>query len=258
MDSDHSSVAFARAVGDGWARLVRGAAHGEVLLLPGGSLGIGGEAFGEMNWADIVGPDGGDEAMRAFVRRLRERGLPGTITALPELAAELAPVATELGLAADPEPMPLMRCRAEDAPVARPPAPGVEVRRVTGRDETPGVALVLAEAFECPLPLCEAMLGPDLPAVHDVAFFAATVDGEPAGSVGTARVGDCVGIYAVGTRPALRRRGVAATTLVTAMSWYVPRGVRTFGLHASAAGAPVYSGLGFELVAEVASWLVPT
>lgn len=256
MATDLSSAAFARAVGDGWARLVRGAVNGEVLLLPGGSLGIGGEAFGEMNWADIVGPDGAADALRLFVRRLRDRGLPGTITVLPALAAELAPIAGELGLDADPAPMPLMGCPAEDARIDRSPASGVEVKRAAERSDASGVALVLAEAFECPLPLCEAMLGPDLPAVPDLEFFVATVDGEPAGSVGTARVGDTVGVYAVGTRPAFRRRGVAATTLAAAMSWYIPRGVRAFGLHASAAGAPVYTGLGFEVVAEVTSWLV--
>lgn len=256
MATDLSSLAFARDVGDGWARLVRGATHGEVLLMPGGSLGIGGEAFGEMNWGDIVSADGAADALRAFTRRLRERGLPGVITALPELGAELTPVAAALDLEVDDAPMPLMRCRARDARVEQSLAPGVSVRRASVRSDSADIALVVAEAFGCPLPLCEAMLGPDMPAAPDVDFFIATVDGEPVGTVGTARVGDTVGVYAVGTRPAFRRRGVAATTLVNAVSWHLTRGARDFGLHASAAGAPVYLGLGFETVAEVSSWLV--
>ena len=255
MTEPGSSIAFAREVGDGWARLVRGAVHGEALLLPGGSLGIGGEAFGEMNWADVYGPDGAAaaDALRAFAARLRERGLPGFITATSAVADEVAAAAAELGLPPDDLPMPLMACGADRA---RPVGRRHQTERVTDQTLVLQVAEVLGEAFECPAWMCANMLGPDLVVMPDVDVFVANVDGEMAAVVGTARVGSTVGVYAVGTRPSLRRRGAAAAALSAAMEYHLGRGAAAFGLHASTEGAPVYERLGFEVVDRVAGWMV--
>jgi GNAT superfamily N-acetyltransferase len=253
MTEARSSVVFAREVGDGWARLVRGAVHGETLLLPGGSLGIGGEAFGEMNWGDVFGPDGAADALRAFAARLRDRRLPGIVTAASAVADEVAAAAAELGLRPDDLPMPLMACVADKAR----PAGGRHVaERVADQTLVPKVAEVLGEAFECPAWMCVNMLGPDLASVPDVDFFVAHLDGDMAAVVSTARVGATVGVYAVGTRPSLRRRGAAASALSAAMEYHLARGAAAFGLHASAAGAPVYERLGFEIVDPGSGWFV--
>lgn len=248
-------VAFSRAVGDGWARLVRGAVHGESLLLPGGSLGIGGEAFAEMNWADVYGSDGAAaaEALRAFAGRLRDRGLPGIVTVTSAVAGEAATAAAELGLRADDGPMPLMACRADQT---RPSRASSETEQVTDPKLLVQVAEVLGEAFECPTWMCVNMLGPGLVAIPDVDFFLARLDGEVAAVVGTARVGTTVGVYAVGTRPRLRRRGAASSALSAAMMYHLGRGVETFGLHASTEGGFVYERLGFEVVDRVSGWVV--
>jgi GNAT superfamily N-acetyltransferase len=244
---------FAREVGDGWARLVRGAVHGESLLLPGGSLGVGGEAFAEMNWGDVFGPDGADDALRAFAARLRERGLPGMIAATSAVADEVAAAATELGLRPDDLPMPLMACSAGQV---RPAGRRHEAERVVDQALVPEVAGVLGEAFECPVWMCVNMLGPDLASVPDVDFFVARVDGEMAAVVGTARVGQTVGVYAVGTRPSLRRRGAASAALSAAIEYHLERGAAAFGLHASFEGAPVYQRLGFAVVDPGSGWFV--
>jgi GNAT superfamily N-acetyltransferase len=255
MAAASPDTAFARDIGDGWARLVRGAVHGEVLLQPGGSLGIGGEAFGEMNWADVYGLDGAAAvgALRAFTERLRERGLPGMISATSAVAGAVAEAAAELGLRPDPLAMPLMACVAD---LARPVRSRHRGERVTDQTLVPRVAEVLGEAFGCPAWMCLNMLGPDFALLPEVDFFVAPIDGEMAAVVGTARVGSTVGIYAVGTRPALRRQGAASVALSAAVEYHRERGAVAFGLHASAAGAPLYERLGFAVVDPGAGWYV--
>ncbi len=253
MAGERSFSGFAREVGDGWARLVRGAVHGEVLLLPGGSLGIGGEAFFEMNWADVYGDDGlaAADALRAFAGRLRDRGLPGIITAKSAVAEEAGAAAAGLGLQSDDHPMPFMACTAAQA---RPAKASHDTSRVTDQPVVAEVAQVLGEAFECPVWMCVNMLGSGL--ASDVDFFLARIEGEAAGVVGTVRVGSTVGVYAVGTRPHLQRRGVASAALSAAMEYHLERGAVAFGLHASAEGAPVYERLGFEIVDRTSAWRV--
>ena len=255
MSEARSFDSFSREVGDGWARLVRGAVHGESLLLPGGSLGIGGEAFAEMNWADVDGPDAAAaaDALRAFARRLRDRALPGVITAMSAVAGEASAAAAELGLQPDDDPMPLMACRADQAR----PVPGrLETERLSDQALVAQVAEVLGEAFACPLWMCVNMLGSDLVSLPDVDFFLARFEGEMASVVGTVRVGPTVGVYGVGTRPRLRRRGAASSALSAAMEYHLELGAAAFGLHASAEGAFVYERLGFEVVDQVSSWVV--
>ena len=81
-----SLVDLGRAVGDGWCAFVRGAVRGEALLVPGGSLGIGGEAFPDMNFGYVFGPEGVGDAVRRFDQLLRERRLPGSIAVLSPAA----------------------------------------------------------------------------------------------------------------------------------------------------------------------------
>lgn len=257
MPKASSSASFVRAVGDGWARLVRGAVHGECLLLPGGSLGVGGEAFGEMNWADVHGPDGAAAALafRAFVGRLRARGLPGVITATSGVAGEVAVVARELALVPDEHAMPLMACTADSA---RPVSGRYGTGRIVDDADSAQVAEVLAEAFECPPWMCVNMLGPHLASTPDLTFFAAYAGGEIVSVTGTVRVGSTVGVYAVGTRPRARGGGAASAALSAAMEHHLEGGAEVFGLHASDAGFRVYQRLGFEIIDRVAGWIVET
>jgi GNAT superfamily N-acetyltransferase len=255
MAKARSSTTFVRAVGDGWARLVRGAVHGECLLLPGGSLGVGGEAFSEMNWADVHGPDADAavEAFRTFVGRLRARRLPGIITATSAVADEVATLARELALGPDEHAMPLMACAAARA---HPVVGHYETGPVRDDGDSEQVAEVLAEAFECPPWMCVNMLGPDLASTPDVTFFASSTGGEIVSVAGTVRVGPTVGIYAVGTRPRSQGRGAASAALSAAIEHHLRGGAEAFGLHASDAGRPVYERLGFEVVEPVSGWIV--
>jgi GNAT superfamily N-acetyltransferase len=82
----------------------------------------------------------------------------------------------------------------------------------------------------------------------DVRLFTARLDGEPvAGSIAI-RTGEVSGVYAVGTIPTARRRGVG-----TAASWAAVAAGRAWGcdtivLQASAMGLPIYRAMGFRTV----------
>ena len=115
---------------------------------------------------------------------------------------------------------------------------------------------VLAEAFECPPDILGGMVGPAFLASPDVVFFGATVDGETAAVAGSVRVGETVGIFAVATLPASRRRGAGGAALSAALAHHVAAGVSRFVLQASESGAPVYERLGFSAVADVSLWSV--
>jgi GNAT superfamily N-acetyltransferase len=254
--SDLSATSLCRALGDGWCRLVRGAVHGEVLLLPGGSLGIGGEAFPDMNWAYVHGPDGVEEAVHAFVQRLRARKLPGVISVAPLVAGQVEAAARELGLKRE-EDWPLMSCRAtEFRPPGSPSAHTCVAERVVNQAAIDEVADVLGDAYELPAWQCASMIGTYSLELADADYFLARVDGEAASAAGTARVGTTVGFYAVGTRQALRRRGAASAALACAVDYHVARGAELLGLLGSADGTPMYERLGFTTVEMQAAWLV--
>jgi hypothetical protein len=247
-----SELALARACGDGWCRVTRYARHGEIVQLPGGSLGIGGEDFAEMNWAVVHGPEGVEEAMRAFAQRLRARELPGVIGVLPEVAGRAAAVAAGMGLIPD-APWPLMACRRNAFRGVDSACPAGSVGSEAEVKET---ARVIAAAFGLAPELCVAMMGDYLEAAPDVDFWLARVDGVAAAAVGTARVGPVVGVYAMGTVPELRRRGAGAAALGFAMQSHIDRGAEAFVLEASTVGAYLYRRLGYETVCLTPVWLV--
>ena len=241
-----------RDLGDGYARLARGAAAGEGIMLQGGSLGIAGGAFPDLNWGDTWGA-GAAQAFRRFVGRLRERGLPGVVTAFSDDEARIAPVARELGLAEPVGTAPVMLCPREDA---RPSTAGLICRRLDGGDAE-AFCRVIEGAFECPLEILRDVAGPAFLASPDVVFFGAQVEGELAAVASTVRVGDTACVYAVGTLPALRRRGAGGAALSAGMEYQLRRGAQRFALQSSESGQPVYERLGFRTVARITLWLVP-
>lgn len=82
----------------------------------------------------------------------------------------------------------------------------------------------------------------------DVRLFTARLDGEPVGGSIAIRTGTVSGVYAVGTIPTARRRGVG-----TAVSWAAVQAGQAWGcdtivLQASAMGLPIYRAMGFQTV----------
>ena len=247
-------MSLARSLGLAWSLVTRASLRGESILLRGGSAGLAGEQFLPTNWVVVHGPEGVDTAMRAFAGRLRARELPGLIAVSPAVAELAEPAARELRLTPD-EPVPLMACRAE---AFRPRADSAEIRVVRARHDrdVEAVADVLADAFGAPYDACRGYLGTSRRDTPGVDFFVAALEGRGAAALTTARLGDVVGIFALGTRPDQRRQGAAGAALTAAMRYHLDRGAATFVLQTSTLGRPLYESLGYENVEEAVTWLV--
>jgi hypothetical protein len=247
-----SLVDLGRAVGDGWCAFVRGAVRGEALLVSGGSLGIGGEAFPDMNLGYVFGPEGVGTALRRFEQLLRERRLPGSIAVLSPAAAEAAEAAAGLGLVFDGS-APLMCAHAADA---RHVEHEYVVERVSDLDGVMDAADVLGDAYEISPDLVRSMLGPRFSDLPNADLFVTRREGRSIATVGTGRIGSTVGIYAVGTRLAHRRRGAAAAAVSAALDHHVRTGAHLFGLLSDPAAEPLYASLGFVVVDHAQMWQV--
>jgi len=245
-------AAVGRAVGEGWVVLSRGALRGESLITPSGSLGMTGEPMADMNTGAIFDPLGPEGDLRSFAARLRERSLPGYLFLLSPAAADLAGLPHELGLSAAGS-LPLMCVRAADARRAETEYPAWRVQDQAGVEDA---ASVLADAFDAGPQWCRDWFGPDFTHLPGADFFAAGHDGHAVAVAGTGRIGDIVGLYAVGTRKAHRRRGAAAAAMSAALDYHVARGAHLFCLVSSAAAEPLYQGLGFAVVDRPAVWQV--
>ena len=65
---------------------------------------------------------------------------------------------------------------------------------------------------------------------------------------------DC-GLYAVGTVPHLRRRGLAAVLLEHVLADAYRRGARTASLQSTPMGVPLYRAFGFTAVGRYEEWV---
>lgn len=115
-----------------------------------------------------------------------------------------------------------------------------------------------AAGLEAVARVARASLGPTTAhvcteAVRDtpgVAFYLAETRDGPACCALSARTGDELGIYLVGTVPEQRRRGLAAAVVARAVADGFADGVRTAYLQSSAMGYGMYRALGFREVTQ--------
>jgi len=84
------------------------------------------------------------------------------------------------------------------------------------------------------------------PAAPPARLYGVRLDARWASVILTVDAGAHLGYYLVATRPEARRRGLAAELMRVAAAEARARGMRTTALEATAAGAPVYEGLGFR------------
>jgi GNAT superfamily N-acetyltransferase len=71
----------------------------------------------------------------------------------------------------------------------------------------------------------------------------------------TFRNGADVGVYALGTAPAWRRRGIGTALMLHVLADARRHGARTASLQSTAMGEPLYSGLGFRAVGRYEEWI---
>lgn len=240
-----------RAVGDGWSLVTRQSLHGVSLLLPGGSLGCGGEPFAPMNWAYVHGPEGAAEAVRRFAELLKERDLPATVTIASAVREEAEPVAEAAGLTREEKPSPLMTVELSPSAVN---AGGFHIRPVEDEAGLGDAGLVLRDAYDVPLEYIANMIGPGVPDSSALTWFVGYDEGRPASACAVAVVGVVAGVYAVGTAHADRRKGAARATIATALRDCSLRGARVAGLLSDTAAIRLYEGLGFRTVDQPSEW----
>jgi GNAT superfamily N-acetyltransferase len=82
-------------------------------------------------------------------------------------------------------------------------------------------------------------------------LYGARVDGRVVSVVGTVDAGRHLGYYFVATLPEAQRQGLAAELMRVAAEEARGRGLETTALEASAAGEPVYAGLGFRRLGTI-------
>jgi GNAT superfamily N-acetyltransferase len=98
----------------------------------------------------------------------------------------------------------------------------------------------------------EAVLsGTTEPPLH---WWAVREEGRTVSCLATAEQGDDVVVTGVATLPEARGRGLAGALLHHALRDAAARGMRTSSLQASAAGAPVYTRLGFADLGAIELW----
>ena len=247
-----SLVELVGALGEGWAAFVGTAERGASRLMPGVSVGIGGEPSPDLNWVVAYGPDGIAGGVRRGVELLRERGLPGTVFAAGPAAAAAATAATALGLSPAGS-VPVMCAHATDVVC---PETAVDVGRVVGMEGMLAAGDVLGDAFEMPVDWCQRLLGVGFAGRSDAEMFLATHDGRPVAAAGAAQIGRVACIYAVGTRHSHRRRGAGAAAVSAALDHHLRAGAHWFGLFSAPSAEQFYSGLGFVTVDHAAVWEV--
>jgi GNAT superfamily N-acetyltransferase len=130
------------------------------------------------------------------------------------------------------------------------------VERVADLDGVMDAADVLGDAYEIPPEWVRSMVGPTFPDLPNADLFLTRREGRALAAAGTGRSGSTVGIYAVGTRLAHRRRGAAAAAVSAALDHHVRTGAHLFGLLSDPDAEALYASLGFAVVDHAQMWHV--
>jgi len=130
------------------------------------------------------------------------------------------------------------------------------VERASDVDGVMDAADVLGDAYEIPPEWVRSLLGPTFPDVPSADVSLTRREGRALAAAGSGRSGSTVGIYAVGTRQAHRRRGAAAAAVSAALDHHVRTGAHLFGLLSDSAAEPLYASLGFAVVDHAQMWRV--
>jgi GNAT superfamily N-acetyltransferase len=188
---------------------------------------------------------------RAAVAWIESKDLPVSVHVREDLGTELPETLVALGMVARPWPMPVMVL--EPIPV-RPPAPAATVIRVGGAEllEDFHAANESGETFR-------RLFGRAIAADPSVLLALGDLDGEPVSAAAAIGSGSTIGIYAVGTREAARRRGIGR-----AVTWAaIDAGRAAWGgtiaiLQSSEMGVALYRSMGFEEASRYVLYERPT
>lgn len=227
--------------------LVRHCPDGEVLEDGGVFAFATGLPLALFNGCVVIEPARPDQVHTA-IGWAAARSVPYRVWIADALVADLGDVPLAHGLQVADRPYPGMVLH----PIPDPPAPsaGVTVDIVA----PPDLERFLRVAIEAGMPADAArqLFSPSFTADPDVELFVASLDGRLAGTSLAIRTGDVSGVYAVGTLPAARRRGVGTALTWAAIEAGHAWGCDTIVLQASEMGYPIYTAMGFRTVVEYA------
>lgn len=156
------------------------------------------------------------------------------------------------------EPDPAMLFDLSDLPPA-PIVDGLLIRAADGTDARRDWGELTIEAFEMEKSLglamgaCEATMPAAL--FQDHLRFTGYLDGEAVAVSSLVMTDDIAGIYAVGTLPKARSRGIGTAMTLHAMREGVRRGATVATLQATEMGEPVYERIGFRTVFNYQNYL---
>ena len=227
MKSDSELIAAAHLSFIGsFAKLVEHSPRGEIHSTSPAFTFATGLQESLFNGCVVAEPTTSAQLVRSL-QWLSRQGVPYKVSIAEDLAPALAEVVLLHGLEEDPVPYPGMVLHPVPAPPA--PPPGVTVLPGTA----PGLADYLPASFV---------------ADPDVRVFHARLDGLPVGSSVAIRTGDVSGVYAVGTLPEARGRGVGTAVTWAAVAAGSAWGCDVIVLQASEMGLALYERMGFRTV----------
>ena len=204
------------------------------------------------NGCVVVEPTTASE-LGAALTWIAERDLPYRVFIDEQRAPGLAGVPLARGLTREPWPYPGMVLHP--VPESPPSAPGVTVVAVTGANLAEHQGVHVASGM--PPELARRLFSESFAADADVQLFTARLEGRAVGAAAAIRTGDVSGVYAVGTLPVARRRGVG-----TAATWAAVAAGRAWGcdpvvLQSSEMGYSLYGAMGFRTVVPYTNFKRP-
>jgi len=213
-------------------------------------LGLTDEPLADFNRLTL----GSDPDAKGFlirsVARAKERGSPLAAIMSPQVVEALAPVATQLGFIARGT-APLMVLRP-NVPVQ--PSRPTKIVRALGPERASIAGDLIAAAFDEPRDVVARCFEACMTETSGVETYIAWGEEGPMCTVSVTPTGDTAGITLMATPPEHQRKGAGRALLSQVIADYRARGVERFHLGATEAGRPLYTSLGFELVANLAVW----
>ena len=215
-------------------------------------LGLTNEPLADFNRLTIGSDPDAEGFLVRSVARAKERGSPLTAVVSPHVAQSLAPVAARLGFTAVGT-APLMVLRP-DVPVQ--PSRPTNIVRALGPELVGIAGDLIAAAFDEPRDVIARCIDVCVTPTAGVETYIAWGDEGPMCTVSVTPTGDTAGISLMATPPEHQRKGMARALLSQVIDDYRRRGVERFHLGATEAGRPLYTSLGFELVADLSVWVL--
>lgn len=211
-------------------------------MLPHSGIAVSGAPASDLNMLFLI-PGATDEECEQALDAVLHKGVDALLV-VDEGAQEARSWADARGLTCVGQ-LPLMERTAAKLH----PTSDFQVRRV-GASEAGEANRLAAAAFSLDEAACNLAMAPGTFMTDEIDLWLADDEGVSLGCGVFIRNGDHVGIYTMATHPDQQKRGVGRAILETAMAHYQELGVERFTLGATEKGYPLYTKVGFEVVAS--------